>query len=180
MKSLSRLPFRKIDLPIDLILIKLIEIRKSIPLVYLLLAATAIVHKQSILIMSLIIGCVVWVPFARHSRASTLALMEEGYVRSAKALGLGDFQIIYKHILKGILPQVLVVAAFAMSGAIVLEATLSFLGMGLPLEELTWGSMLAEAKQNPSAWWMAIFPGIGIFLTVLSCNIIGEHLSHKK
>ena len=176
---LKKLPLKSYSIPVDTIVIKLIEIRKSIPLIYLLLAATALIQEQSIWILSAIIGCVVWVPFARHSRASTLSLVEEGYIRSAKALGLSDFQILSKHIFKGILPQVTVVAAFAMSGAIVLEATLSFLGMGLPVEYLTWGSMLAEAKQNTSAWWMAVFPGTGIFLTVLACNIIGEHLSHE-
>lgn len=178
--KLSRLKWKKFQIPIDTIIIKMIEIRKSIPLIYLLLAATAVISKQGIWMMSAIIGLAVWVPFARHSRAGTLALSNEGHVLAAKSLGLKDFTILRKHILKDLLPQLLVVTAFGMSGAILLESSLSFLGMGMPIEGLTWGSMLAEAKQKPSAWWMAVYPGLGIFLTVLASNIIGERWSNQK
>lgn len=127
------------------------------------------------LILALIIGG--WVGYARLVRAQVLAAREREYVEAARALGASDWRIITRHILPNIIQPVVVQAAIGMAGAILAEATLSFLGLGVPPPTASWGSMLNDARAHLfDAPHMVVFPAIAVMLAVLSFNFIGDAL----
>lgn len=168
-----------ISFPIDLITTKIIEVLNSIPTLFIVLALLIMFSKPSIWNVIIIISVVGWPKFARLVRAEILQIKNLEYIQSAKSIGLSDIQIILKHALPNALTSVISITAFAISGAILLESTLSFLGLGIPLEEVSWGSMLSDARANFSSWWLAIFPGFAIFLVLISFYIVGNHLNEK-
>jgi peptide/nickel transport system permease protein len=98
------------------------------------------------------------------------------FMLAAKSLGLPNWRIFFRHALPNILTPLLVAAIFGVAQCILLEAGISFIGIGLPAEQVTWGTMLNQARSNFSAWWLALFPGLMIFLTVISLNKISEVL----
>jgi peptide/nickel transport system permease protein len=96
------------------------------------------------------------------------------YVEAARAMGLSEWRILFRHALPNGLAPVLVAIAFGMANTVLLEAFLSFLGIGLPPESASWGNVLQNARSYPQAWWVALFPGLGIFITITIFNLIGE------
>lgn len=175
---LGSLPIKKYGLPIDMFVQRLFEINESVPGLFIILAFVAIVVKATLITISLILAFLIWMTFARHARAEALEIKEEEYIQSAKASGLSDFRVLFKHILPNALPTLLVVVAFSFSGVILIEASLSFLGIGLPLEEISWGKILTEARKTPKAWWLAVFPGLAIFMVLYSFNILGDYIAN--
>ncbi|NNE28690.1 MAG: ABC transporter permease [Saprospiraceae bacterium] len=167
----------KVLVPVDQWVLRSIEIFGSIPALLLLLCLIAVFEKSSILLVGIILGFLFWPTIARYMRAEMLKLRERNFLESYKALGFSSRRIFFRHGLPNGLSPVLITLAFGMGGAILAEAILSFIGIGIPLDEVTWGSMLNEARRNFSAWWIAILPGIMIFLAVFSLNILGEGLS---
>jgi peptide/nickel transport system permease protein len=163
--------FKKYNVPIDLLLLKVIEIRKSFPGIFILLALVSLFAIPSIWNIVFIIALLGWTEFARFARAETLAVKEENYILSVKVLGFSDIKIIFRHILPNILPTLMVMVCFSIGSAVLLESTLSFLGIGLPVEEVTWGKMMAEGR-NMNAWWLVVFPGLAIFILILSLNTL--------
>lgn len=163
-----------INIPLDHILMRIIEIRKSIPTLFFLLILSTIIVKPSILSIVFVISFLSFLEFARYARAETLGVKENLYITSAQIVGLDTFQILYRHILPNILPTLLVLACFGISGALLLESTLSFLGIGIPLEEVTWGKLIAEGR-NLNSWWLVTFPGIALFALVFSLNQIASN-----
>nr|WP_041856392.1 ABC transporter permease [Candidatus Koribacter versatilis] len=127
------------------------------------------------LIFALIIGG--WVGYARLVRAQVLAVRDREYVEAARALGASDFRIITRHILPNIIQPVIVQAAIGMAGAILAEATMSFLGLGVPPPTASWGTMLNDARSHLfDAPHIVIFPALAVMLAVLSFNFIGDAL----
>ena len=114
-----------------------------------------------------------WTEFARFARAETLAIKEENYILSAKAMGYSDLRIMFKHILPNIAPTLIIVACFSAAGTVLLESTLSFLGIGLAAEDVSWGKILAEGR-NLKSWWLVVFPGGAIFFLILSLNVLSD------
>ena len=115
--------------------------------------------------------------FARVARGMTLSVKEEQYVAAARAVGCSDWRIMGRHILPNIMAPVIVLATVSVSNAILTEAVLSFLGLGVSADTSTWGLILSEARSFVSrAWWLGIFPGLAIMLTVLSINFLGDAL----
>ena len=115
--------------------------------------------------------------FARVARGMTLSVKEEQYVTAARAVGCSDLRIMLRHILPNITAPVIVLATVSVSNAILAEAVLSFLGLGVSADTPTWGLILSEARSFVSrAWWLGIFPGLAIMLTVLSINFLGDAL----
>ena len=115
--------------------------------------------------------------FARVARGMTLSVKEEQYVTAARAVGCSDLRIMLRHILPNITAPVIVLATVSVSNAILAEAVLSFLGLGVSSDTPTWGLILSEARSFVSrAWWLGIFPGLAIMLTVLSINFLGDAL----
>lgn len=118
-----------------------------------------------------------WVQYCRVVRGEVLSLKERDFVQAVRALGGRDLYIIMRHVLPNTLPSVMVIATFAMALVIISEASLSFLGLGLPPSIPTWGSMLSEGRSYMyRAPWLTIFPGIAIFITVLGINLLGDGL----
>lgn len=171
-------PKAKIQLPIDLVISRIIELIDAIPLLFLLVCLTAII-KPSFFTTILIIASVAWTSIAKYTRGEIIKVRNENYIQSAKVLAFNNFQILRKHILPNALGPVLVSLSFGMAAAILLEASLSFLGMGISAEEASWGKLIAAARNNYKAWWLAIFPGLAIFITVVASNKLSE-LFQKK
>lgn len=170
--------FRKeLKIPVDMLVMRLVEIMESIPALLLLLAITAIIKKPSILYVMAIIGLIRWTNIAQFLRAELLRIRQLEYIEAARALGFGGWRIIFRHALPNAISPVLIVLSFGIASAILLEAFMSFLGIGVAAEEVTWGSLLSMARQNFSAWWLALFPGLAIFFTVTMFNLIGEGLT---
>ena len=118
-----------------------------------------------------------WVVYARLIRAQVLAAKEKEYVEAARALGASDWRIVTRHILPNIIQPVIVQAAIGMAGAVLAEATMSFLGLGVPPPTASWGSMLNDARSHLfDAPHMVLFPAAAVMLAVLSFNFIGDAL----
>ncbi len=178
-KFLKRFSFfaKKITIPVDLIVMRMIEVINSVPMFLLLLALIAIIEKQSIYKITLIIGLFGWRGIARFVRAELMRIRTLSYVEAARAMGFSDWRIMIKHALPNALSPVLVAVSFGIAGAVLAEASLSFLGIGIPSEQVTWGSMLQSARLHIPAWWLAVFPGLAIFITITIFNLIGEGLT---
>ena len=118
-----------------------------------------------------------WIPYCRVSRAQALSLRSRDFVLAARSLGAGDARIIYRHILPNLMQSALVIGTFAMATAIISEASLSFRGLGVPATIPTGGSMLADGRAYIStSWWLALFPGLAIFIVSLGFNLLGDGL----
>jgi peptide/nickel transport system permease protein len=118
-----------------------------------------------------------WIPYCRVVRGQTLSLRSRDFVIAARCLGASHGKIITRHILPNLIQTSLVIGTFAMASSIIAEASLSFLGVGVPPEIPTWGTMLADARIYIStAWWLPLFPGLCIFITVLGINLLGDAL----
>jgi peptide/nickel transport system permease protein len=125
--------------------------------------------------VAIVIGITGWTPVARYVRAEFAKLRGSDVVAAARAVGAGDLRIMSRHVLPSAVAPVVVTAAFAVGAAIVLEAGLSFLGLGVHPPTPTWGSLLAEAREEiRSAWWPALFPALFLFLATTACNLVGE------
>lgn len=160
---------------VDMLGMRLVEIFESIPTLFLLLTFVAF-FGRSLYLMMVIIGLTSWPGYARYVRAEYLRLRQQDFVQAAVVLGLPLHSILFRHILPNGVAPILVAASFGVASAILAEATLSFLGLGL-VDDPSWGQMLNQAvKASSFNWWMAMFPGGAIFLTVFAYNLIGEAL----
>jgi peptide/nickel transport system permease protein len=143
----------------------------------LLLIVLATVLPPSLLTIPLVIGAIGWTTFARTVRGEVLTLRERDYVLAARALGASHGRLMLRHLLPGVLPGVLVLAALGMSGAIVIDAGLSYLGLGVPLPTPSWGRMVSDAQTYIAvAPWLVVAPGVAIALAVIGFNLIGYGL----
>ncbi len=160
---------------VDMLGMRLVEIFEAVPTLFLLLTFVAF-FDRSLYLMMVIIGLTSWPGYARYVRAEFLRLRNQDFVQAAVAAGLPLHSILFRHILPNAVAPVLVAASFGVASAILAEATLSFLGLGL-IDDPSWGQMLNQAVRSSTFnWWMALFPGGAIFLTVFSYNLIGEAL----
>ena len=163
----------------DLLLMRLLEIVHSIPTLLLLVTILEIVMPSgwsSVIAMMVVIGLVRWTDVARLVRGEILRVRTMPYVEAARALGFGSARIIVRHVLPNALSPVLVTATFSMASAILIEGALSFLGFGIPQDMASWGGMLNDVRGHTEAWWLAVFPGAAIFITVTVYNLAGEGL----
>jgi peptide/nickel transport system permease protein len=121
-----------------------------------------------------------WIPYCRIARAQSITLRNKEYVAASRIMGGGTVWIMSRHILPNLIAPAIVVATFSMATAILAEASLSFLGIGVPPEIATYGGMLADGRSYVTeAWWLAVIPGLGIFLTVLGLNLIGDAMRDR-
>jgi peptide/nickel transport system permease protein len=161
---------------VDVVSSRLIEMMLTIPTFFLVITVVAFLPPSVFNIM-VVIGLTNWPTVARLTRGEFLKTKSLEYVVAAKALGASDFRTIFRHILPNTLAPVFVAATFGVASAILIESTLSFLGLGVPTSTASWGSILQSGRQTlPFAWWMSSFPGFAIFLTVTSYNLVGEGL----
>lgn len=161
---------------VDMLLSRLIEVVMCIPPLVLILALLAVLERPTIWHLMAVLGCTNWTGIARLSRGEFLRLREMDFVTAARALGVGKLRIMYRHIFRNALAPVLVPITFGIASAIIIESALSFLGFGAPPPNPSWGTLLNDGRDNMQMWWLIVFPGIAIFVTVLAYNLIGEGL----
>jgi peptide/nickel transport system permease protein len=170
---------------VDSILSRITEVFMSVPRLFILLTLGMMLRALnlswlkagSFLPIALVIGLLSWTSVARLVRAATLELREREYVQAARALGASDFRILFLHILPHVASPIIVSATLGLSGAIISESGLSYLGFGVQLPTPTWGNMLSNTQnQMTVAPWTAIFPGLMIFIVVIAINYLGDGL----
>ena len=161
---------------IDAVLMRFVDMMLAFPTFFLILAVIAILEQNIFTIMA-VIGLTSWMDVARLVRAEFLSLKEKDFVSAARAVGVRDMRLIFRHILPNALSPVFVAATFGVAGAILIESSLSFLGLGVQPPEASWGNILTAGKDNIEvAWWLSLYPGLAILITVLSYNLVGEGL----
>ncbi len=161
---------------IDLLLFRVVEIFMAVPVLFLLIVAAGVLPRNTYVMMA-IIGCLSWTGAARFTRAEFMKLRNQDFVQGARASGLPLRSVLFRHMLPNGVTPVLVDASFAIAGAIIAEATLSYLGLG-PDNQASWGKLLSSATGTTGTfiWWLAIFPGAAIFFSVLAYNVLGGAL----
>lgn len=162
-----------VEFNIDLLFTRVIEIFISIPKLILIITLASVFSK-SLINLILIIGLTSWTGIALLVRAEMIRIKSEDYMNAAKVSGLSLMRIIFKHGLPNAIGPALVSMAFGVSSAIIAESGLSFLGMGLPHDIPSWGSILSDGRSNFKAWWLTLFPGLSILIVVLLFNFLGE------
>ncbi len=184
---------------VDRIIMRFIDIMLTIPTFFLILAVIAFIDPNiwsssaipgwirnslrvilidpNIMNIMVVIGLTSWMGVARLVRAEVLSLKEREFVLAARALGTGDMNIIFRHIMINSMTPVFVSAVLGIAGAVLVESALSFLGIGVQPPAPSWGNILTLGKDNIEiAWWLSVFPGLAILITVLSYNLVGEGL----
>lgn len=164
-----------IQVPIDSMITRLTEILTSLPRL-LIIITVASITTRSIWLVMVIIGLTSWTHIARYTRAEILRIRSLEYITAAEASGLSASRVLFKHAIPNALAPIWVNMAFGIASAILIESGLSFLGIGVPVETVTWGSMLNAGRMNFEAWWLVVFPGLAIFITVTAYNLLGEGL----
>ncbi len=161
---------------IDSLLMRFVDIMFCFPTFFLILTVVAILGPRFYNVM-VVIGITSWMGTSRFVRAEFLSLRERDFVQAAQALGVKDYRIIFRHILPNALAPVFVTATLDVATAILVEASLSFLGFGVQPPAPSWGNILTEGRTYIfDAWWLTVFPGLAILMTVLSFNLLGEGL----
>ena len=161
---------------IDFAIQKLVEVVWAFPPLLLAIAIMAFLGQG---VENLVLALVSqrWIAYCRVARGQALSLRTREFVDAARVLGASHARIVLYHILPNLAPSAVVIGTFSMAAAIIAEAALSFLGLGVPPEIPTWGTMLADGRTHIStSWWMALFPGLCIFFTVLGINLLGDGL----
>ncbi len=167
---------------VDLTLSRLIEVMTTFPTVFFLVALLSVLRTQSLWPLVLVLGLTRWPDIARLVRVEVLRLKTLDFVTAARAMGASPMRIIATHLVPNAMGPVIVAATFAVGSTLLLEAALSFLGLGVAPPTASWGELLTQAHRtliHPGAWWLAVFPGVAIMLVVLCVNRLGELLSRR-
>ena len=164
---------------VDHIVQRIVDIKASIPAILMALIFVSI-FGQSVFVAIAVIAIFLWNRYTRLIRAETLSLRNMDFIARARVSGCSTTRIITKHILPNVANTLIVLATLEVGVVIILESTLSFLGVGIPRPTPAWGVMVSDGRNYLAvAWWVAIIPGLGIFLTVLSLNLFGDWLRDK-
>jgi len=161
---------------IDDLIMRIVDITLSFPFIILALCIIAILGT-SLFNLIIVLAITGWVIYARVIRASVLSVKEMDFVQAARAIGASNFKIILRHILPNVVAPFFVISSFQVARMIIIEASLGFLGLGVPPPIPTWGNMLSDGREYlQEAWWIGTFPGIAIVLLVLGINLLGDGL----
>ena len=161
---------------IDSLIMRFTDLVLAFPRLILLIMIVAL-FSPSITVIIIVLGLTQWPNTTRIVRGDVLSLREREFIQAAHALGLGRWRIILRHLIPNVLAPVIVTATLGIGNTIVLEAGLSFLGMGVQPPTPSWGNMIADGRENlTGAWWVATFPGLTIVATVLAFNLVGDGL----
>ncbi len=159
---------------VDAVIMRFVDIMLCFPTFFLILAVIAIL-EPSIWNIMIVIGLTSWMGITRLVRADFISLKERDFVAAARVIGAGDLRIIFVHILPNAMASVLVAVTLGVAGAILTESALSFLGIGVQPPTPSWGNILTAGKDNIDiAWWLSLYPGLAILITVLGYNLLGE------
>ena len=159
---------------VDEVLMRMVDVWYAIP--FLLLAMVAvIIFEASLNLIIVLLILLAWSGYVRNLRGEVLSLKERDFVASARVAGASTFSIIFRHLLPGLINTIFVIASLRVGQLILAEASLSFLGAGIPGPTPAWGVLIAEGREYvESAWWQTVFPGMAIFLVVLAFNFLGD------
>ena len=161
---------------LDDLVMRVGDVQLAFPVLVLAVAVLAVLGG-SLVNLIVVLGATGWITYARIVRGEVLTLRERDFVAAARALGAADGWILRRHLLPNVLPPITVVATFSVARTIIAEASLSFLGLGIPAPEPSWGAMLDEGRNYiTTGWWLALFPGLAILLLVLGINLVGDWL----
>lgn len=161
---------------VDECIMRFVDVMLCFPSFFLILAVVAFLEPNLTNIM-VVIGLTSWMRVTRLVRAETLSLREREFVHAARLAGASSFSILLRHILPNAIAPIPVVATLGVAGAILVESSLSFLGIGIQYPLPSWGNILMDGKQALEiAWWLSLFPGMSILITVLGYNLLGESL----
>jgi len=163
---------------LDSILMRFTELLLSIPSLLFVILLQAIMGKANVFSISLILGITGWMSMAKVVRSEVRQIRESEYVIAARCMGAGFWRIVWKHLAPNFVSSIMFMAVMNVRSAIVAESTLSFIGMGLPLEIISWGSLLSLAERSilSGSWWIIVIPGVFLVLTLLCLTNIGNHL----
>lgn len=160
----------------DALIMRIADVQLALPFLVLALALVAAVGP-SLTNLIVVLGLTGWVIYARVVRAETLSLREREFVVAARTVGAGGLRIVLRHVLPNAVSSIVVVATLHVARMILFEASLSFLGVGVPPPTPTWGGMIADGRGYLTvAWWVSTLPGLALFLTVLGVTLIGDRL----
>jgi peptide/nickel transport system permease protein len=164
---------------LDSLLMRIVDLAISLPMILIALLVGVIVGPSLINIV-VIIGVMLWSPFARMARNESLRVSRLAYVDLARTAGISPWRIAFEHVLPNVAPPLIVLGTLQVGTVIIMEASLSFLGVGVPPPAPAWGTMIAEGRSYVlSAWWICIFPGLAILTTVLIANLLGDGLADR-
>lgn len=164
---------------LDAVIMRLVDISLALPSILLALVL-AVALGPSFQTVIAVVAFVLWALYARQVRGEVLSIRERDFVARARVAGNSDLRIIIRHILPNVANTIVVLATLQVGSVIILEAALSFLGLGIPRPTPAWGLMVADGRQLiVSAWWIAFFPGLAITLTVFSLNLLGDWLRDR-
>jgi peptide/nickel transport system permease protein len=162
---------------VDALIMRLVDIAISLPVILIALLF-GVLFGPSFGNIIIIISLVLWSQFARMARGETLRVKESDYIDLARTAGCSKLRIMFDHVLPNVAGALIVLATLQVGTVIIMEAALSFLGVGVPPPTPAWGSMIAEGRSYVvSAWWLCIFPGLAVLFTVLSVNVVGDGLT---
>lgn len=160
----------------DALILRLVDMQLAFPVILLVIGVVSMTG-QSLVVLILLMGLASWPTFARVIRSEVLVLRDREFIEAARSIGAGRARILLRHILPNVLSAVMVVATFELSTMILIEATLSFLGVGVQPPTTTWGGMISEGQRYLSqAWTVSLFPGLVISVTILAINTLGDEL----
>lgn len=164
---------------VDEVIMRAVDFTLAVPFILVALVSV-IVFGQSLTVVIVLLAVFSWNGFARQIRADVLRIKTADYVALAEVAGASTFWVMWKHLLPGVINTMTVVATLRVGSLILAEATLSFLGAGIPPPTPAWGVMVADGREYlASSWWIAFFPGLAIFLLVLSSNFLGDWLRDR-
>jgi peptide/nickel transport system permease protein len=164
---------------VDEFSMRVVDVWNALPFLLIAILA-AVTFGQSVSIVMILLALVAWAGGVRNVRAEVLTLKTRDYISLAKIAGASDWRIIMRHILPGVVNTIVVLATLRVGGLILAEASLSYLGAGIPTSIPTWGNMISDGREWLStAWWIAMFPGVAILLVVMSMNFLGDWLRDR-
>jgi peptide/nickel transport system permease protein len=164
----------------DAVVSRAVDVMLSLPTFFLLIVIQSL-FPPSALNVALIIGATSWMMLARVVRGQFLSLKRREFVEAARALGAGPVRIVFRHLLPSASSQIIVFFTLGLADAVLVESALSFLGLGVPAYQASWGNMLSDGQVSivSGFWWVALFPGLMILLTALSINLVGDGLQES-
>lgn len=176
----QRFSMRTFNIPIDSIFYFVIVLLTAMPVTMILLALLGYFQAPSLVLTMSLFGLVLWKGTARIVRGEVLRIKRQDYILASKQIGLSKQRIFWRHVFPNIKKQFFVTLAMVVSASLLIEATLSFLGIGMAVGEISWGVLLSNGKSNISAYWLSLFPGILLIITVYSINTIAERFKKEN
>jgi len=158
---------------VDTVIARIIDVVLAIPFILFAVALVAR-FRAGLSIVIFVLAFFSWAAVARIVRGQVLSIREREYIEAARSLGASNSRIMFVDVLPNVLAQVIVLASLLIPAAIVGEATLSFLGLGVQPPTPSWGNLIAVAQQDQDAWWIYVFPGLFLLITTLAFNLLGD------